>query len=66
MDNKKKRPTFKKQRVVSKWVACISCGHEYVLEPYAGRPECPICESKLYEEVDHYPLLGIRDDFYDY
>lgn len=66
MDNKKKRPKFKKQRVSARWVVCISCSHEYVVEEYVGRPECPICESKEYEEVDHYPLVGTRDDFYGY
>lgn len=63
MDNK--RPKFKKKRVTVKWVACLDCAHEYVIEPYAGRPECPICGSKLYEEVDYYPLLGQKDDYND-
>lgn len=56
------RPKFKKKRVTARWVVCISCDYEYVIEPYAGRPECPACESKEYEDVDHYPLLGVRDD----
>jgi uncharacterized CHY-type Zn-finger protein len=65
MELNKQRPRFKKKKTTSRWVACISCGHEYVLEPYAGRPECPVCESRLYEDANVYPLLTIEDDYDD-
>ncbi len=64
-----KRPRFKKSRDTGyspKWVGCIACGHEYVIEPYVGAPECPVCDSREYEQVDCYPLLSIRDDYDDY
>lgn len=60
---KKKRKFVKKSRQSSKWVACISCGHEYFIEPYEAHA-CPICDSKEYEEADSYPFL-VKDDFYD-
>lgn len=65
MTTPNKRKRFKKQPKADKWVACISCGYEYYIESYEGRPECPVCESKEYEEADSYPLLKIRDDYYD-
>jgi uncharacterized CHY-type Zn-finger protein len=63
--NTNKRKRFKKKAAPEEWVACISCGHEYYIEKYEGRPECPVCESREYEPATSYPLLTIRDDYYE-
>lgn len=57
----KKRKFVKKSRLNSQWVSCISCGHEYYIEPYEQHA-CSVCESKEYEIADSYPFL-IKDDY---
>lgn len=59
----KKRKFIKKDMSQHKWVACISCGHEYYIEPYEVQA-CPVCESREYEDADSIPFL-VKDDYND-
>jgi uncharacterized membrane protein len=58
-----KRKFIKKDRTNHKWVACISCGHQYYIEPYELHA-CTVCDSREYEDADSIPFL-VKDDYYD-